>query len=58
MPGRRTSMPYFADPSTFDGTSTRGISLPISLNCEGFFRSASVICGSSAGTVANLTISP
>ena len=59
MPGMRTSIPYFAEPSTLEGTSTRGMSLrPISRNWAGFFRSASVICGGSAGTVANLTTSP
>ena len=58
MPGSRTSMPYFAEPSTFDGTSTRGMSLPISRNWAGFLRSASPSFGGSAGSVANFTISP
>ena len=35
-------MPYFAEPFTFEGTSTRGVSLPIRRNCAGFFRSASL----------------
>ena len=59
MSGICTSIPYLAVPFTFDGTSNRPMSLrPISLNCAGFFKSASVMFGSSAGTVANLAISP
>ena len=59
MPGTCTSMPYLAVPLTFDGTSTRLMSLrPISLNCDGFFSSPSAIFGSSSGTLANLTTSP
>ncbi len=59
MPGTCTSMPYFAVPLTFDGTSTRPMSLrPISLKSFGFFRSLSAIFGSSAGTLANFTTSP
>src|SRR5262249_60277689 len=54
-----TSIPYLAVPLTFSGTSTRPMSLrPISLNCAGFFKSAAVIFGSSAGTPANLATSP
>ena len=59
MPGTCTSMPYCAVPFTFNGTSLRPMSLrPISLNCDGFLRSASVIFGGSAGTVANAATSP
>ena len=56
MPGTCTSMPNFAEPFTLAGTSLRPISLrPISLNCDGFLRSASDTFGGSAGTVANAT---
>ena len=59
MPGTCTSMPYCAVPLTFDGTSTRSMSLrPISLNCDGFLSSPSAIFGSSAGTFANFATSP
>ena len=59
MPGTCTSMPYVAVPLTLEGTSTRPMSLrPINRNCDGFLRSSGLICGSSAGTVANLATSP
>ena len=59
MLGTCTSMPYCAVPVAFSGTSTRPMSFrPISLNCDGFLRSASPTFGGSAGIVANVTTSP
>ena len=55
MPGTCTSMPYLAVPLVFDGTSMRPMSLrPISLNCAGFFRSASAIFGGSRRNLGEL----
>ena len=54
MPGTRTSKPYFALPSVFDGISCLAMVLPISRNCESGTRAAPAAGTSSAAVAARV----
>ena len=58
MPGICISIEYFALPLILVGSSTRSMSLPISLKSAGFFNCSGLISGALEGTSANAAIWP